>query len=210
MGAKAMSVVNSPDKEIINRFLTGSEVGFEELVSCYEKKIYSLCLSLTHNESDSEAVLSDVFCRALDEIGSVASQNISIANWLYRATVENAAAREQLREPSDATKSAMEQILSSAVAQHYDETGDEEGLFRSAIQNLPYEYRTVYVLHEVVSVSLDDVMEILQLSELETRAYLHRARLMVCRYLQRFRPATAAMMNASIDSSKRPARIVLN
>ncbi|MFN8388965.1 MAG: hypothetical protein U0136_01595 [Bdellovibrionota bacterium] len=206
-----MGVGNSSEKEILGRFLTGSEVGFEELVTRYESKIYSLCLNLTRNEADSEAVLSDVFCKALDELHTVCESNISLSNYLYRTTIELASEKDAVAHPEleSSSHSRMMQVVSAALEDHYDESGDDEGLLRAAIHNLPYEYRAVYLLHEAMGVEMNDVMEILQVSELEARAFLHRARLMVCRYLQRFRGARTVVANLGSRTARRPATRVL-
>jgi RNA polymerase sigma-70 factor (ECF subfamily) len=200
-----MSVVSSSEKETLERLANGSEVGFEELVIQFERKIYSLCLSLLQNSAEAEFVLSEVFCRAFDELPEATENGIAPVIWLYRTAIEVAAERELLRHPEfDSSAGArMLEILSSAVEQHYDETGNEEGLFKTALSTLPYEYRAVYLLHESLGMTVSDITEILCVSELETRAFLHRARLMICRYLQKFRSSTGAAAHFTVASLKR-------
>ncbi len=182
-----MGVVSSSEDELLSRFQSGFEFGFEELVSRFEGKLYNLCLGLTQCETQSEAVLSDVFCRALDEVQSVVESNMSITNWIFRAAVDEAAERERVRHPElERPETLIIEIENGREAKQ-----DETALLRAAVQNLPYEYRVVYLLHDTMSFPVSTVSEILGVSEIETRAFLHRARLMVCRHLRRFRSVGA-------------------
>ena len=181
-----MGGITSSDKELLERFQSGFDLGFEELVERYEHKLYSLCLSLTRSEVEAEAVLSQVFCSALDQLPQVIDDCKPVGSWLVRLTVECAAEREQSKLPDIDVKFSPThiQILESgrdSVEQ------DETELFRSAVHNLPFEYRVVYLLHESMNLSLDQVSNVLGISEIEARAFLHRGRLMVCRHIRRFR-----------------------
>src|SRR5262245_48126920 len=114
-----MGVVSSSEKEIIDRFLAGSDLGFEELVARYEKKIYSLCLGLSQSEAVSEAILTEVFCAALDELPRLARSGASLSSWLYQTAIELAAEREAVShaELDTARLPNMYQVLAAAVEQ---------------------------------------------------------------------------------------------
>ena len=125
---------------------------------------------------------------------------MSITNWLYRAAIDEAADREQLRHP----ELERPETLIITITDGKEVKEDEPGLLRAAVQNLPYEYRVVYLLHDTMSLPVEEVSEILDVSELETRAFLHRARLMVCRHLRRFRSVgmeDCAAIPATADTS---------
>lgn len=185
-----MGAVSSSDVELLARFDSGFDVGFEELVVRYEHKLYSLCLNLTRSEMEAEAILSEVFCAALDELPRLIEDRASISTWMYRMVVERAGEREQTRLPELDIRFSPTHIEVLESGRAPIEQDDAE-LFRSAVQNLPYEYRVVYLLHESMELMLTQIRELLDLSELEARAFLHRARLMVCRHIRRFRGAAA-------------------
>lgn len=174
-----MSAVSSSDKEIISRFGQGFEIGFEELVKNYESKVYSLSLSLMQNENEAENILCEVFCRALDSFPRSSESELSPSLWLFRETVEYAAQRERVKRCGREIKVEDELPLTPGYSEESD-----EALLKSALKSLDFEYRTVYVLYEALELSLSEIELILDISQLEARAYLHRARLLVCRHIR--------------------------
>jgi len=181
-----MGVNGTSDKEMAVRFEAGLDSGFEELVARLEGKLYSLCLNLTQNDSETEDVMSRVYNKALDEAQTLVEKNVSIVNWIFRSAVDEAAEMEKLR---DLEFQGQETLLLSVVAEDESVSAKckDEELLQMAVRNLPYEYRAVYLLHDMVSFSVEEVGSILELSEIEVRAFLHRARVMICRSLKRFR-----------------------
>lgn len=189
-----MGVDSSSEKENAVRFESGLDSGFEELVARLEGKLYSLCLNLTHNDTETEEVMGRVYGRAIDEAQQLVEKNVSMVNWIFRSAIDEAAEQEKLR---DLEFQGQETLIMSVVEENEtaNTNGRDEELLQTAVRNLPYEYRAVYLLHDMVSFSIEDITSILEISDIEARAFLHRARVMVCRSLRRFR---------SLDSSVQP------
>ena len=184
-----MGVVSSSENELLACFESGFEIGFEELLTRFETKLYSLCLGLTRNSAEAEAVLSTVFCRAFDQIDKLDKDEETITQWLFRAAIDESAELELKAHPEIERPETV--ILTVVPDSQISELPvSQSELIRIAIRNLPYEYRVVYLLHDASAFSVEETAGILELTQLETRAFLHRARLMICRHLRKFQALT--------------------
>ena len=56
-----MQAKKKTDLDLIKDFSNGCQLGFEELLSRYSSKVFSLASRLTRNPEDAEEVLQDVF-----------------------------------------------------------------------------------------------------------------------------------------------------
>lgn len=151
----------------------GFTPGFEELISQYSGPVYRLCLNVSQSRSESERVLNDVFAEALQSIADLSQEQMTVTRSLLRSAVARMAESEQARTDG---------MQPSAGDQSVD---DLRGTISQVLASLPYEYRVVYSLREVLDLSIAETADVLGISELEARAYLHRARLEVFREVRR-------------------------
>ena len=134
-------------------------------------------------------MLSTVFCRAFDQIGKLEKDEQTLSQWLFRTAIDEAAELELTAHPKIERPETV--ILTVVPNPDISELpASQSELIRVAIRNLPYEYRVVYLLHDASGLGVEETADILQLTQLETRAFLHRARLMICRHLRRFQALT--------------------
>ena len=167
----------------------GSDIGFEELVSRYGREVYSLCLNLTQSPDESEQVVKEVFSHTLTEIADGANRVNCITQSIYRLAIEHVAEREKVRHPE------LGRMQREAASYQSIEREDGEllAMVRVAVAKLPYDYRVVYILREMLAKSNAETADLLEVSELEVRAFLHRARLIVCRDVQKQRQVKLQM-----------------
>jgi RNA polymerase sigma-70 factor (ECF subfamily) len=74
------------DAELVRRFKAGDESAFEEIVTRYRRKIYSVSLALLRSRPDAEEITQDTFVRANRGIATFRGDS-SLATWLYRIAV---------------------------------------------------------------------------------------------------------------------------
>lgn len=159
--------------------VAGFDPGFEELISQCSGPVYRLCLNVSQSHSESERVLNDVFSQALTEIASLTSEQESLTRAMLRSAIARMAEREELREGGTKTLPTLPGVA------------DLRATIGEILSTLPYEYRVVYALREVLDLSIPETAEVLGISEVEARAYLHRARLVVFREVRRRREIAA-------------------
>ena len=170
-----MSAVGSSDRISLEKFLAGSETGFEELVVRYESSVFALCLFMTRSQDEAEELLSAVFCDAYRQ-WPLQEGEFSIALWLYRRVIEGATQPRSF-EQSESLETLVLEVEGELPPR------SATGELMLAVRRLPYEYRAVLVLCDVLTLPIAQAALALSISELEARAYLHRARLMAVRRL---------------------------
>jgi RNA polymerase sigma-70 factor (ECF subfamily) len=85
-GNHPVTVAQMPDVELIQRFNSGQEAAFVEIMQRYHTKIFSIAFSLLHNRSDAEEITQDTFIRAHRGLGRFRGDS-SLATWLHRIAV---------------------------------------------------------------------------------------------------------------------------
>jgi RNA polymerase sigma-70 factor (ECF subfamily) len=183
------------DLELIEEFRNGDQSSFEELLSRYSNKVFSLASRLTRNTEDAEEVLQDVFVTVHRKIASFEGKS-SFSSWLYRVTVN--AAFMKLRKRRQDLSVPLEDIIQqphSVAALKSPETAfvDAQSIrnqmleaLEIAIRKLPDDYRPVFILRDVDGLTSREVSKILDLTVPAVKSRLHRSRLMLRRRLTRF------------------------
>jgi RNA polymerase sigma-70 factor (ECF subfamily) len=190
-----MSTTKKTDQELIADFQRGEQRSFEELISRYSNKVFSLASRLTRNAEDAEEVLQDVFITVHRKIGGFEGKS-SFSSWLYRVTV-NAAFMKLRKRKQDQTVPLEEIIQQAQVVQslkspehaYVDSLSIRNQMLEAlevAIRKLPDDYRPVFILRDVDGLTSREVSKILDLTVPAVKSRLHRSRLMLRRRLSKF------------------------
>ncbi|HSE83390.1 MAG TPA: sigma-70 family RNA polymerase sigma factor [Thermodesulfobacteriota bacterium] len=181
----------SSDEELIRRFMeTQDEEAFNEIVNRYADKIFRLALRITHNTSDADDVLQEVFL-TMEKLDTFRGES-KFSTWLYRVAAN--AGYIQLRD----RKKICDNEVSLEDYSSYGEYGTLEGIqikdwsklpdevllskeamevIEGAVNELPLSYRVVFHLRDVEGLTNPEVAKVLDLSVTAVKARIHRARL---------------------------------
>ena len=152
----------------------------EAVVTRYEGKAFALYELLVPGGEGSVECLAQAFASSLNAFES-GVEEVSLEVLLYREVIRTAveflrASSSVIPEESSWQPSVFNspRMASPQVAPKVD----------SAVHSLPIEYRVVFSLRDVLRLQTEMVQDILSITELEIRAYLHRARLMLFRVMR--------------------------
>ena len=171
----------------------------EALVATYGDRVYRLALRITGNASDAEEVVQDALwavSRKIDTFRGTAA----FGSWVYRITTNGA--YQKLR----GRRSRRNDISWDDLAPAFDEQGQHvevaadwsrrlkdpaiEGELKSvlggAIDELPADYRTAFVLHDVEGLSNLEIADTLQVRLGTVKSRVHRARLFLRKRLAEY------------------------
>jgi RNA polymerase sigma-70 factor (ECF subfamily) len=183
------------DLDLIQDFRNGDQSSFEELLSRYSNKVFSLATRFTRNTEDAEEVLQDVFVTVHRKIAGFEGKS-SFSSWLYRVTVN--AAFMKLRKRRQDHSMPLEDLISqphsvAALRSSESDYVDAQSIrnemlqaLEAAIRKLPDDYRPVFILRDVDGLTSREVGRILDLTVPAVKSRLHRSRLMLRRRLNRF------------------------
>ncbi len=182
------------DLDLIKEFKAGKQESFEELISRYSAKAFSLANRLTRNQQDAEEVLQDVFVTVHRKINGFEGKS-SFSSWLYRVTVNSALMklRKRKQDHSVHMEDVLTQVKNISTCKN-DEHQDIDNIairnqmraaLESAVSRLPDDYRPVFVLRDIDGLTNKEVGKILNLTIPAVKSRLHRSRLMLRKKLQK-------------------------
>jgi RNA polymerase sigma-70 factor (ECF subfamily) len=162
----------------------------EALVAAYGDRVYRLAIRITGNEQDAEEVVQDALWTAARKIDTFKGQS-AFGSWLYRITANTA--YQKLRSRQGRRHEVLWDDLLPAFddhGHHVEPVGDwsakvEEpalqtelrSVLTTAISELPEDYRTAFVLHDVEGLSNPDIAVTLDISLPAVKSRVHRSRL---------------------------------
>jgi RNA polymerase sigma-70 factor, ECF subfamily len=171
----------------------------ELLVETYGDRVYRLALRITGSNEDAEEVAQDALWTAARKISTFKGE-AAFGSWLYRIAA-NAAYQKLRARKAKAPEIAMDDVLPAfdEAGRHFEpmadwsERVDEQALqgelrrvLGAAIDELPPDYRTALVMHDVEGLSNPDIAEALGISLPAVKSRVHRSRLFVRKQLAEY------------------------
>jgi len=146
------------DLIVIRRILAGEVEPFRSLVERYQKPLFALIRNLTPTTADREALAQDVFLAAFRALRSFDPRKAAFSTWLFtiaRNRCRNEAARRRPVFPGE---------LPEAIdPRSPDRDAQQADWFRqldAALDALPFEQRSAFVLAEIQGLSYEEVSRI--------------------------------------------------
>src|ERR1700756_434900 len=85
------------DLDLVRRIKAGDERAFEEMVSRYHARIYSLSYGVLRNPQDAEEATQDSFLTLYRKIGTF-DESRKFFSWFYRVALNSAYTRARRRQ----------------------------------------------------------------------------------------------------------------
>jgi len=184
------------DSELVAAFQKGDKEAYIELVHRYTEKVHNLAMRITRSEQDTEEILQDVFITIYRKINTFQGKS-AFSSWLYRITANTAFMKLRQRRKHSAI--SLSDVGHSIADSHFygsrSDTCDTNylsarhelrAMLEEAVNKLPEEYKTIFILRDVDGLSNHEVGKILSLSVPAVKSRLHRSRLMLRKKLQTY------------------------
>jgi len=183
-----------PDVELVRRAQQGDGSAFAELVGRHQRQLYRLALRMTGSEADAQEVLQEAFLNAYQKLPNFRGE-AQFSSWLYRIAANSALMRlrRKRRAPDALTDQPLELqgprfsaegYLDPPPRSDWSQRADEKMMDRElgtaidqAVNGLPDDYRTVFLLKDVDGLSNEEIADALELTVPAVKSRLHRARL---------------------------------
>lgn len=175
----------TPDRELIEAVLEGSESAFGELVDRYRDRVFRLLGRYCRDAVECEDLAQDVFLKVFRKLHTFQHES-SFFTWLYRITVNAAtdhlsrASSRRLRLVEDTGVFERGDVAESPAAPL--EAAELAAVTRRIVAQLPEKFRTILVLREFEDLSYTEIANVLQIQLGTVESRLFRAR-------QRFKDA---------------------
>jgi RNA polymerase sigma-70 factor (ECF subfamily) len=179
-----------PDAALVDGLRRGDPQAMEHLVETFADRVYRLTFRITGSREDAEEATQDALWTAGRKIDTFKGES-AFGSWLYRIAA-NAAYMKLRRRKATAREVAIEEVLPALDdgglhfepmddwSPRVDEqalNGELREILDAALAELPPDYRTALVLHDVEGLSNPDVAETLGISLPAVKSRVHRSRL---------------------------------
>ena len=182
------------EKEIIQKIIDGDLACFEILIRRYNSILYRLARSHGFNHQDAEDLMQETHLAAYRNLGKFAFR-ASYKTWISRIMINNCFHKsnseykkhgfqknelteenEKLLSGSQATNNAEDMILKKEFA----------NILENSLQKIPLSYRMVFMLREMEGFSVAETSELLNITTVNVKIRLNRAKAMLQKQLESF------------------------
>ena len=180
------------DKEIINRVLLGEKNLYALLVRRYNQRLYRVGMSIINDDSEVEDVMQVAYIKAYENLGKFEFKS-SFSTWLTRILINESILRIKKRKQSltmndDNIENEIYQHPAGKVQTPLMKLLNTELklALEDAIRQLPEKYRTVFIMREIEDMNVAETQECLNISEVNVKVRLNRAKAMLRNSLNDF------------------------
>ena len=182
------------DQDLVSLAAAGDGAAFTELVSRHQDRVYAVAAHILREPAEAEEVVQETFLAALEKLSTFRG-DAAFTTWLHRVAANAALMRlrRRRRAPETLSTEPLEELLPrfdsqghllQGPAHDWSKRADEQladrevrSAVENAVQNLPEDYRIVFLLRDVEGLSSEDMAELLGISVAAVKSRLHRARL---------------------------------
>jgi RNA polymerase sigma-70 factor, ECF subfamily len=192
----AQSPVGSNDLELVHASKNGDVGAFEELVKRYDRKLFRIAQSVTHNVEDSQDAVQEALLKAFQHLDQFREES-QFSTWLVRITLnrslmklrKNRATREvtldeDLQPGGDAFPMEIADWAPNPEQLYW--ASELRLVLINALSELELISRTVFVLRDIEGFSTDQTADVLNLSTTAVKARLWRSRLQLREHLNKY------------------------
>jgi RNA polymerase sigma-70 factor, ECF subfamily len=180
------------DEKLARNFVEShDEEAFNEIVNRYGDKIYRTALRITHNPSDAEDVLQEVFIKLMNKLDTLCGES-KFSTWLYRVAANASFMHLRTEKKKYKNEVSLENYVSygedgtftGVEMKDWSDRPDEVLLNKETIQiiekavnELPVAYGIVFHLRDIEGLTNHEIAKILGLSLPNVKSRIHRTRL---------------------------------
>jgi RNA polymerase sigma factor (sigma-70 family) len=173
------------EQELIAGMLKGNEIAFKTVVDTYKKMVYNTVLGFVQNLHDAEDVTQDVFIKVYENIGRFKGQS-KLSTWIYRISITQATDfllyknRKKRAGFLSSLFGADDELIHEPVDFAHPgvlaENKEQAAILFSAINKLPENQKTAFILQKVQDLSQQKIAEVMELKEGAVESLLMRAK----------------------------------
>ena len=182
----AVSTAASDDLELVHASKNGDAAAFEQLVKRYDRKLFRIAQSVTHNAEDSQDAVQEAFLKAYQNLAQFREES-QFSTWLVRITVNQSLMKlrkqRSMREISIDEDHQKEGDMPPREVSDWAPNPEQlywaselREILVNALKDLRPILRAVFVLRDIEGFSTDRTAEVLSLSQTAVKARLWRAR----------------------------------
>lgn len=172
------------EKILISKAKEGDKKAFEEIISLYEKKVFSTIYYMVKNENEVEDIAQEVFVKIYKNLKNFKEES-SLYTWIYRITI-NVCIDElkkkknvvYIDEKIETADGEMEMQLEDTAKgpEHLAEDEELKRKITNCIRKLPIDQRTMIILRDIKGFTYMEIAEMTKINLGTVKSKINRAR----------------------------------
>lgn len=183
MGTTAEAIAAADDDELVRRIVAGDRPAFELLMRRHNRRLYRLARTVLRDPAEAEDALQDSYLLAYQSLHQFRGE-ASVFTWLSRLVLHECLGRlrrHQRRQsvvPLVCAPAEMDDVADSenALPERIANRAQFRSLIESKLDELPQDFRIIFVLRSIEEVSVEDAARILSIPEATVRTRHFRAK----------------------------------
>lgn len=174
------------EKQLISELKNGNQPAFKLLIELFGCKVFNICLNLLQSNEDAEDISQEVFVSIFQSINQFKEES-KLSTWIYRIAVTKSL--DHIRMKKRKKRFAFFQLISNndygetkVDIGHFDHPGvklenkERSKILFKAIDTLPENQKSAFVLHKIEDLSYREIAEILATSLSSVESLIFRAK----------------------------------
>jgi len=172
--------------KLLEQCLKGKHSAQLEIYKCYYKVMYNTALRILNNNFEAEDVMQESFLTAFSKLGTFKSKSkygtdfVPFGSWLKRIVINKSLTQLKKNKKLESWQQNKETIENLAIAEEEKQTTDFSKLkakeILEAINSLKTNYKTVLTLNLIEGYDNEEISEILNITNQNTRTTISRAK----------------------------------
>jgi len=170
---------NNKENELVNSLVAGREKAYRQVIGKYRDPVLRLCKGFTGSADDAEDLAQDIFIEVFRSVGRFKGDS-SLSTWIYRIAVNKSL--NFIRDKNN--KAHGNYTVEGYIENSKDDDSADQQLIRKdharalhqAIESLPENQNTAFVLSKYEDMSYADIADIMQTSVSSVESLLFRAK----------------------------------
>lgn len=169
----------SNDNIYIEKVLNGDRSAFSFLINNYKDMVYTIVLKIVRSREDAEEIAQDVFLKAFQSLSTFRKES-RFSTWIYRIAYNMAISKT--RQKRVVVEAIDENIIENYSVDNIHENvfaldaDEKRKLIDVVLDNLPEDECLLITLYYKEECTVNDVAEILNLTQSNVKVKLHRTR----------------------------------
>ncbi len=207
--------ISLDERELVRRSLARDDQAFRLIMSRYNRRLYRIARGIIRNDSDAEDIVQEAYVKAFMHLANFRGES-SLATWLSRITINEALGRLRRKRTMKEVSRVEDQRTEAEIIPFPQMTTNEDPektmaqrqilqLVEQATDNLPENFRLVFVTRVIEGMNVEETAEILGIPPETVKTRLHRARKLVREQLDK--QIGPVLMDAFPFAGKRCERV---
>ena len=162
------------DEKTVVRVLAGKTGELRQLVERYQRPVFRFVRNLIRDEHDAEDITQDVFLSAFDNLATFDARRASLLTWLF--TIARNRCMNYLKRKRPVIDGEVTSSPQPAASSEESARNEFWSRLDEALDELPVEQKTAFVLAEIENLPYADIAHIEQTTLGTIKSRIHRAK----------------------------------